>query len=301
MSAQVLKRIALALLVALGLWAALARFGSSHRDDTTSLALPKVNAADVSEIAFRKGTDSVVLTPQGGAWTVNGLPASRKGVSAFLASLGDSSAHSEVVAQSSGSHVRMGVDSAAGRRLVITVAGKPAVDLWLGNRGPDFEGFYVRPSGSDLVYLLQGTFAELTAQGLAEWREKEFVTIRADSIARVDVTRGKARWTLARSAGGWTIAGHAADSMKVERYLGQFAGLRASGFPEPAQLESIRFEHPARTLTLSTADGRALAALVFDTAGSGAYWVRGAQGGPVYRLDQRPAEMATPADSTLRK
>lgn len=301
MSAQVLKRIAALLVVALALWAVLARFGASHRDETASLALPKLNAAEVSEIAFRKGTDTLVLTRQGGSWTVNGLPAGGKTVTTFLASLGDSTARSEVVAQSRASHARMGVDSVNGRRLAITVAGKTALDLWLGNRGPDFEGFYVRPAASDLVYLLRGTFAELTSQDLAEWREREFVAVQADSIARVEVARGKARWMLERGKGGWTIAGRPADSTKVARYLAQFADLRASGFPEPAQLDSIRFEHPSRTLTLSATDGRTLSALVFDSAGSGAFWVRAAGGGPVYRLDERPADLVTPADSTLRK
>jgi len=301
MSPLVLRRIAIALAVVLVLWFVLARVGGAHRDDAGSLALPRIDPAEVSAIAFRKGADTVLLSRDGGVWTVNGLPASPRAVSTFLSSLGDSSARSEVVAQSSASHARMGVDSATARRLEILVAGKPALDLLLGNRGPDFEGFYVRPHGSDVVYLLRGSFAELTSQGVADWREKEFVTVPADSIGQVEVARGKVRWTLARGSGGWAIGGRPADSTKVARYLAQFAALRASGFPEAAQLDSIRFEHPVRSVTLSGTDGRALAALVFDSSAPGAFWVRAAGGGPVYRLDQRLADLVTPPDSTLRQ
>jgi hypothetical protein len=301
MSPQVLKRIALLLAAALLVWGALAVYGRSRRDETGGLTLGRLAAAEVSEIAFRRGTDSVRLVRQGGEWLVNGFPASTRGVTTFLTSLGDSTARSEMVAQSRGSHVRLGVDSSSGRRLTITVAGKPVVDLWIGNRGPDFEGFYVRPEGSDAVYLLQGTFAELTTQGVPEWREKEFVALGADSIGKVEVGRGRHRWSLIRGSGGWSIGGQVADSTKVARFLGQFAGLFASGFPGPAEMDSIDFDPPDRTLTLSAPGGRSLLALVFDSTHTGAFWVRRVAGGPVYRLDQRIADRMTPAESTLKR
>jgi hypothetical protein len=300
-SPQVLKRIALLLGVALLIWGALVLYARTRRDEAGGLALGRLAPVEVSEVTFRKGADTVHLVRQGGDWTVNGLPATARGVTTFLTALGDTTARSEVVAQSRGSHARLGVDSSTGRRLTIIVAGKPAVDLWIGNRGPDFEGFYVRPDGSDVVYLLRGTFAELTAQGVPEWREKQFVAIPADSVGKVDVGRGRSRWTLVRGAAGWTIAGRPADSTKVARFLGQFGGLRASGFPEPAEMDSVDFSRPDRTLSLSTAEGRTLISLVFDSTHAGAFWVRRADGGPVYRVDQRLADLVTPAESTLKR
>jgi hypothetical protein len=301
MSPLVLKRIALALVAALIVWGALALYGRSRRDDAGGLTLPRVVAGEVSEIAFRKAGDTLVLARQSGAWTVNGFPASARTVQTFLGALTDSTVRSELVAQSRASHQRLGVDSVTGKRLTISAAGKAALDLWFGNRGPDFEGFYVRPEGSDIVYLLRGQFAELTVQGVPEWRDKEIAAVVADSVGQVEVARGGKKWSLVRNGTAWKFTGGAADSTKVARFLLQFTGLRAAGFPEPQELDSIHFERPDRRLTLRSPSGRNLLALVFDSTHAGSFWVRADSGGPVYRLDSRTAELATPAESTLKK
>jgi hypothetical protein len=87
----------------------------------------------------------------------------------------------------------------------------------------------------------------------------------------------------------------------VRRFLAQFSGLRASGFPEPAEMDSMDFHRPDRTLRLSSRDGRSLLALAFDSTHAGSFWVRAPAGGPVYRLDQRTADLVTPAESTLKR
>jgi hypothetical protein len=301
MSPQVLRRIALALLVAVLVWGALVLYGRTGRDEAGALALPRLTTARVSEIAIRKAKDTLLLARQGTDWTVNGFRAHAPTVETFINALGDSTAKSEIVAQSRSSHERLGVDSVSAKRLTITADGKPAVDLWLGNRGPDFEGFYVRPAGSDIVYLLRGHFAELTVQGVPEWREKQIAALAADSVGRVEVTRGKSRWVLSRNGTGWSLGKGNADSAKVTRFLAQFATLRAEGFPEPEELDSIRFDKPARTLTVSSRSGSPLLGLVFDSTHAGSFWVRAAAGGPVYRFDPRTAELVTPADSTFNK
>jgi Domain of unknown function (DUF4340) len=301
MSPTVLKRIAIALVVVLAAWGSFALFGSAHRDEAGHLVLARVAPTEVSGINFRKGRDTLVFSRDGAHWWVNGLRASDKSVATFLKAETDTTLRSEIVAQNRASHARMGVDSVTGRRLTIEVAGKPAVDLWLGNRGPDFEGFYVRPVGSDVVYLLRGFFADLTAQSLDDWRMKEFVTLPADTIGQVDVTRGKVHWALARSPQGWVVGGKVADSVRVARFLAQFAGLRAEGFPDSTEMDSISFARPARLLKLSSRDGRPLVSLVFDSSRAGAFWVREAAGGPIYRVDPRVADQATPEESTLRK
>jgi hypothetical protein len=301
MSAKVLLRIALALGAALVVWGALALFRRSHQDDAGGLNLSRLNAKDVSEIALRKLGDSLVLARREGGWTVNGFPASTSAVEAFLATIGDTSQQSEVVSQSSASHQRLGVDSVNARRLTVTAGGKAVLDMWFGIRGPDFEGFYVRPEGSDRAYLLRGHFAEQTAMGVPEWREKQIATVASDSVSKVEVRRGKTRWSLQRKGAGWELSHGPADSTKVARFLGLLGGLRAAGFPEPAEMDSIHFEAPERSLTLLSGSGQTLMSLVFDSTHQGAFWVRSTAGGPVYRLDARIADLATPAESTLKK
>jgi hypothetical protein len=159
----------------------------------------------------------------------------------------------------------------------------------------------VRPEGRDAVYLLRGRFAEQLGKGLADWREKQVATVVTDSVARVQVRRGRAIWSMARGGNVWALPRGQADSAAVARFLSHFNNLRATGFPEAADLDSIRFDPPDRAVTLSTADGRPLLALVFDSTSGGAFWARADTGGPIYRLDARATDLATPAESTLRK
>jgi hypothetical protein len=298
MSPKLLQRIALALGILLIVWGALAYLRQRRGDDAGRLPVPEVATAAVDGIAFRQGTDSIVLVRQGERWSVNGFPASTRAVETFLGALGDSTFRSELIARSPASHQRLGVDS-AGRRLTITSGGRAALDLRVGNRGPDFEGFYVRPEGSEAAYLLQGQFAEFTARGITDWRDKQVAAVVPDSVAKVEVVRGRSRWSMTREGAAWKLRGRPADSTKVARFLAHFDDLRATGFPETQDMDAIGFEPPDRAVALFTSAGRPLLALVFDSTHAGAFWVRAASGGPVYRLDGRNAELATPEENTL--
>ncbi len=301
MSPKVLQRIALVLVFALGLWLALHFFSTGQRDDAGRLTLPALTPAGVDRISLVGKADSVILVKQERGWTVNGAPASAKAVQEFLDAAHDTSAGSELTAQSTASHARLGVDSASGRRLTISGAGAPLLDLVVGNRGPELNGFYVRRAGAADVYLLRGPFAETFARGESDWRERQLAEVKSDSIARVEVQRGKVHWTLTRSGTSWSLDGHPADSTKVARYLASFGDLRAAGFPDRMELDSISFAAPERAVTVTSTGGGVILSLVFDSTASGAFWVRPASGGPVYRLDGRTTALVTPEGRSLQK
>lgn len=301
MSPKVLQRIALVLVFGLGLWLALHFFGARTRDDAGRLTLPAIPAGTVDHIGLAGAADSLVFVRQGDRWQVDGFPAVASAVQEFLNASGDSTAESELIAQSSASHARLGVDSVAGKRLTVSAAGKPLLELMVGNRGPDLDGFYVRRAGAPEVYLLRGRFAELLARSESEWRDRRVAGVKADGITRVEVQRGRSRWTLARSGASWSLGKVAADSTKVARFLSIFGELQAAGFPDRAELDSITFAPPERAVTLSGADGQPILALVFDSTASGGFWVRSAAGGPVYRLDGRTTALITPEESSLQK
>ncbi len=301
MSPKVLQRIALVLVFALGLWLALNFFGAGKRDDAGRLTLPALTAGAVERISLAETSDSLTLVKQGDGWQVNGAPASSKAVQEFLDASGDTTAESELTAQSTASHARLGVDSVAGRRLTIVGGGKPLVDLVVGNRGPDLNGFYVRRAGAPDVYLLRGRFAEMLSRGEGEWRERQLADVKPDSIAKVEVRRGKTHWTMTRTGASWSLGSHSADSTKVARFLSVFGDLRAAGFPDRTERDSISFAAPERTVTLSGPNGQPILALVFDSTPSGAFWVRPATGGPIYRLDGKTTSLVTPDESSLQK
>lgn len=303
MSSKVLFRIALVLGVALAAWAGLALLGRSSTDTPLGFGLPHLSPDSTESIEYVGPGDTVRLARQGTAWSVNGHPAATKAVEAFFRALADTSTRSELVAESAESHARLGVDSAAGKRLTVTGGGQTLLDLWFGGRGPDFEGFYVRRAGDNRVFLLRGTFADLSVQPVDDWREKQVLAVVTDSLTRIDVARGKAGYSLTRSPGGWTISpggGAVVDSARMSRYLAQLKEVRATGFPSPEQADSARFTPPERRLTLYGPAGRMLAELSLDSLSS-TFVLRKGTGTDLYTLDQRMTELVVPAESTLKK
>jgi hypothetical protein len=301
MSSKVLLRIAMVLGIALAAWALLALWQRWSSDTPETFALPRLAADSVQSIEYLGKADTIRLIRQGTGWTVNGHPAAPKVVEAFFHALADSGARSELVAQSAESHARLGVDSAAGKHLTVQGGGKALLDLWFGNRGPDFEGFYVRKAGDNRVFLLHGTFADLTVQPLEDWREKLALSLGSDSIARVEVVRGKGGYSLSKSGNAWSFAkGGPADSARVTRWLHQFSELRATGFPTPPQADSARFSPPERRVTLFGTGAAPLAVVSLDSLPS-VFVMKLGEGGELYTLDQRMTDLVAPAESTLRK
>jgi hypothetical protein len=298
MSPALLRRIAGALIVALVLWALVSLWRRSDRDEPGQFHLPTIDSSTVTEVALRRSSDTIVAARSGGAWSVNGYPASAEYIAGFLSALADTGIRTELVAQSTGSHARLGVDSATGRRVTIRAGGSAVADFLVGSRGPDFEGVYLRQPADSAVYLLRGRFTDLLLDGLESWRDKTILAIPHDSIGTVEVVVGGARWQLAGRGEAWKIGAQAADSVKVRRYLGQFEGLRASGFPDPgAALPG--FVPLARSVTVSAGDGRILSRLEFADAGGGAFWVRVAGRDVVYRLPSATVDLLAPARPDL--
>lgn len=301
MSAKVLLRILLLLAVAVLLWAGLAVLKRSSTDTPVGFALPKVNGDSADAIAYVGPQDTIRLVREGAAWRVNGHPAAGKVIETFFKSLGDSGARSDLVAQSTESHARLGVDSASGKHLTVTGGGKTLLDLWFGNRGPDFEGFYVRKAGEAQVFLLHGTFADLTVQPVEEWREKQVLSLQPDAIGKVEVQRGRQGYTLIRSGKAWSYAkGGAADSTKVTRWLGTFRELRATSFPNPAQADSAKFAPPERSVKLYGVTGELLGSVTLDSIAS-TFVMRVNDGPDLYTLDLLATNLVTPADSAFRR
>lgn len=299
MSARMLLRIIAALAVVILLWGALAILRRPARDSSGGFALPHPAAAEVTRIDIRVNGDSTVLTREGDTWRVNGLPASRERVAAFLATLDDSTARNELVSESESSHEQLGVDTLHGRRFILSTTAGPALDLWVGSRGPDFEGFYIRRAGEAPVYLLRGAFAEGMMAPLEQWRDREVTQLPADSIGSIEVTRGRQAWTLDRQGAGWHLSTGPADSLKAERFVALFGDVRAVGFPE-AGAPAPDFSGTERRVRVRDRSGKELLGLELDSIPSGSFWARRASDSVVFRIEGRVAEVLAPDAASLK-
>ena len=308
MSAKQLKAIAMGLAVLLLLWGASELFSRGSDTVTAKFTLPALTQGDVDTITLVKGTDSIVLAKQSStAWTADGHRAAPDAVSDLFQALHDS-VKPELVAEDSSSFGRMGVDSASGRWLRISNAGKPLLRLIVGARGSEYSSAYVRRPADSRVYLWRGRLAGLLDRAADEWRDKRIAAVNLDSVQAIEVERGKDRYTLRRRDKAWAIEGGpttATDSGAVARLLERYRAITAAGFASPKQADSTRTLRPARRAALRGAGGALLVALSFDST-SGAYVVRrtggtatGGEPAAVYRMNTWDVDGLTPARSTL--
>lgn len=300
MSAKQLLRIALVLLGAIALWGALAVARRTREDRPARLVLPAIDSASVNRVDISKAPDSVMLAKTGSGWTVNGFAAGPGFVSEFFGALADTAGASELVSQSPALHQRLGVDS-AGRTLKFKVGDSTVATLVVGNRGPDFDGYYVRRADQPEVYLVHAPWPDLASRGEADWRDKQVAHIAGDSIAGIEISHGNKRFALARKD-GWkfTTEGPAPDSTAASRLVAAFSDLHASGFPTASQSDSLRSLKPWRRVRLTGASGAPLFSVVLDSTAAG-YWLRADSGSVTYRIDRFLVDAITPAESVLVK
>jgi Domain of unknown function (DUF4340) len=303
MTTKLLARLAMVLGALLLLWgaASLASRGSGGLSDSDRFAIPAVARDSADSVIIVRPADTARLVRRDSAtWTVNGRPASRRAVDELFTALADTTRRTELVAGRSTSHASLGVDSAKGARIRIVRGDSTVADLVQGKRGPSLDGGYFRAAGDSAVYLVSGGLAQALEQSSDEWRDHRIAGAAADSVVRVEVSRGRRSYVVRREGTGWTLApGGRADSAAVASLLGGFAQVDAAGFASAAQADSASFTRPDRKAALLRADGTPLLTLAFDSTANG-FWVRADGDSTVYRMDTWSVDRLVPADSTLR-
>jgi hypothetical protein len=302
MSAAQLKRIALALTVAVFLWGLVEILG--RRGDTLGETplLPAIPMDTIDTVTIAGASDTIRLERTADtAWTVNGFAASPEAVGTLLDALTDPT-QGELIAQSPSSHERMGIDTATAKRFTVRGGEEVLGDVLVGGQGRSFRSAYLRKPGDDDVYQVEGELITLIDRTVTDWRDKRILSVEPDSIDGITVERGSTRYSLVRTDGGWSFAGgEAVDSARVARLVESFARVEAQGaaFATPDEASAADFDRPERRVRLMGPDGSELASLAFDSTDAG-FWVRRAGGETVYQLNRWRVDDLTPADSSLR-
>ena len=309
MSSTQLKLIAGGLLVLLLLWGASALLSRGSDSVRASLDLRVPALIDVDSVTIVKGRDTIAIARHSATdWTVNGHRAALASVTELFQALRDTM-RPELVAQDSSSFARLQVDSAGGRWLRLQRGGQPVLEVIVGTRPTDFQSAYLRRPGDAHVYLWRGRLGTLVDRTLDDWRDKRVAGVAPDSIAAVDVVRGKDRYALTRAGKAWQVNGGAADSGAVARYLERFKAITAAGFATPEEADSLRTgrfasarRRPARRLAVRSTRG-ILLSLAFDST-AGGFLVRheagaGGEDATVYRMNMWDVDGVTPASRSL--
>jgi hypothetical protein len=301
MSAKQLVRLAAILGVLLLVWGAAAL---ARRREATPAAdtfrLPKITRSEVDTVTISRAKDTTILARRDtNTWTVNGHTASPNAVGDLLTALTDSTPASELVAERKGSHAGLGVDDSAGSKVRIKGKGKTLADLVLGKRSQDFSGGYLRRADQESTYVVRGQLIDVLNRSPDDWREHRIARIATDSVARIEITRGRKSYALLRNEKSWKLAtGVPADSAKMGDLLTAYSSVDATGFASPAQ--AAHFGQPDRRVRLLRKDGTPLLTLLFDSTAAG-FWVRPDTSKTIYRIESWTADRLAPADTTLRK
>jgi len=302
MTSKQLARLAMVLGTLLLLWggASLARRDSRGPSESDRFAIPPVARDSADSVIITRPADTTRLVRRDSAtWTVNGHPAGQSAIQELFSALADTGRRTELVAGRSASHSALGVDSAKGARVRIVRGDSTVADLVQGNRGPSLDGGYFRTAGDSAVYLVSGNLAQVLERSQDEWRDRRIAGVAADSVARIEVSRGKRSYSARRDGAGWVLESGSADSAAIAALLADYRQVEAAGFATKAQADSARFVRPDRRAALLRADGTPLVTLAFDSTANG-FWVRAGKDSTVYRVDSWSADRLTPADSTLR-
>jgi hypothetical protein len=293
MTQRQLIRLAGALCVALLLWGVLAIVRRPPNDRPERLTLPKIDTAAVDTVTLGAET----LVRDGKSWRANGYPAASDAIADLLRGLADTSAWSELVAESKSSYDRLGVGTDSGQHVRVVGHGKTLLDVITGKHTPDYGGVYLRLANAEPVYALHGGIASAVTKTADDWRDKRIVAVASESVATIAIQHGKNAYTVHRTNPGWKFAdGREVDSTTVNTLLGAYRDLRASGF---ATAGDFKTASPPLHAKITAKGGAALADLVFDSTAGGVY-ARADSGGTVFRIESWMLGQLMPADSTLK-
>ncbi len=274
MSERTLRRLLMAtaaLAVLWGITAVLGRGGGARFEEENAMRvfLDGLSRSRFAAVHLPGDRSQIITVEQvGGSWSVNGYPADSSSAELLWNELEGADVIA-LVASNPSNHERLGVhdDSA----LVVVFEGAGVNDtLLLGKSGPNFGTVYARLPGMDEVYHIDASIRPSSTRNLEGWRSKRIAALDTAAVAAIEVARGDDRYTLERTAEGWTVDRAPADSLAVRNLMGELWSLVASAFADPDEERG----DPDRTLVARDGDGVTVLAL--------SYW-EGEGNGPARR------------------
>ncbi len=213
---------------------------------------------DRLEITASDGT--VVLTRQGGAWTVaregKTFPADAEAVRRVVEQFSDLNGGS-LVSRGASRHEGFRLDEPNGIRITVSEGGKKTADVLVGGQGPDFFSSYLRKAGASEVYLVKGNLRPLVDRPLKRWRDLVLTSLKAEEVIALEVSGPEVGLRLKKEAGQWTYdppdpSGPAASA--VDDLLARVVSLKAADAldgppPDPG------FTRPTLILRVTPASG----------------------------------------------
>jgi hypothetical protein len=191
------------------------------------------SAVDKLEIISTKL--AVTLERQGGKWMLTS-PLRYQANETFVAEAVGKGKHIEVskpVSTNPENQFRFEVDT-TGTRVQMYERGTLKAVFFVGKASPSFTETYVRPAGSNDVYLTNGILTSTFNRRLEDWRERTVFKTDQEGIKNVKFTYGDTTFTLALKDSLWKIGNDSTVQPTVKSFLSTLANVQADEFVDSA-------------------------------------------------------------------
>ena len=251
-----------AVLAALFIITRLTRVRQGERSLMTELAVIDTSRVSTFSIYPAAGSGQEIrFVREGSGWRISrgefSAPAGSQAVRSLLGEIRSLEAQ-QLVARDPDRWDDYQVVDSLGTRVVISEGSRVALDMIVGRfqyQPPPQNSYnnmygqnqvsgktYVRISGENEVYSVDGFFALSVNQGFDRWRDNRLTQLNKNALSRIHFDYPADSGFIAqKSESGWMVAGLPADSAHMENYLNritrtsfsEFAdGFRASGDPD---------------------------------------------------------------------
>lgn len=247
-------------------------------------------SADVASVSLSGGSLAapIQLIKSGAAWTMTDsstqLPAQSSRVTAFVNALA-SVTRLRQVARSKDSWAGFQLDDAKAKRATLKdAAGKVLADIYVGSYGPTGGEVYLRRTGSDNSYTVDGSIASYFNYGRPSWldlavlggiKETEVQSFSVKAGIELD---GKGKPALAldygvsRDGKSWKSGAAQLDADSVDSYLRAILGLQGEDYVAAPPAEA--FARIDAKLTLELGSGVSKVLQIGASAGNDRFYGR---------------------------
>lgn len=234
-------RLLLILAILAGGYAVVKLTAGGGRSKSFRETLVDIDTAKVTRVEISSGSTNTVLEKKDGNWFVNeDKNAMAASVKSMLTNLNNVKP-SRLASRSKDSWKDFQVDS-AGTRVQVYEGSNEALDLILGRFGVEGQRSYytyVRLEEDEDTYVANNFMAMSVGKTDADYRNNVIMRIKKDSVNAIDFKYAEGTYSLSKQPDGkWEMAGVAADSASVAKFLNGLAFISSKKFEDGNVSES---------------------------------------------------------------
>jgi hypothetical protein len=258
----------LIILVVLVALAALNKFYFSKRSDSTfNDTFVQIDSAKVTQFLvypLANGHKEIKITKQPKGWSLQIAQTKTTASEPIVHNLLEVFSNLKSIALAANDKTgwkQYQVDDSTGSRIKILTSDNKTYDMIVGKFGfnPAARNgvSYIRRSGEDAVYAVNGFLSFAVNKSFNDWRDRTIVSGNKDNWTKLSFSYpGDSSFVLSKQNNTWTVNNAPADSVKVTQYLNNLTSVQSNNFadaytPASAPLYTLTIEGSSQSAPVS--------------------------------------------------